>query len=217
MCSRFQSVTDDLTFQKAFGLSLPGRLGYDSVRAGTESVFIKKQADNAIAASDELQLEALFGFFGLSPQFLGIRKFDHQTFNTPFETISKNLGFSEAWSAGHRCVVPATAIYEPDWRSGVVRDTKVSRADGRIMGIAGLWAFLPSPVGAHALCFTMLTVKAENYLPMRNLLAPEEPKRMVVILPEESYSDWLQADVKSAEGFMKLYRPDNLLVEHSKS
>ena len=85
------------------------------------------------------------------------------------------------------------------------------------MGIAGLWAFLPSPIGAHAQCFTMLTVKAENYLPMRNLLAPEEPKRMVVILPEESYSDWLQADVKSAEGFMKLYRPDNLIVEYSKS
>ena len=34
----------------------------------------------------------------------------------------------------------APALYEPDWRSGKAVATRISKVDGRTMGIAALWS-----------------------------------------------------------------------------
>ena len=51
----------------------------------------------------------------------------------------------------------------------------------------------------------MLTVNAAEHELMRNFHKPEDEKRMVVILPADTYAAWL--DAKSAESmdFMRRY------------
>ena len=55
------------------------------------------------------------------------------------ETASVKRSFREAWKKAQHCIIPAVAIYEPDWRTGKAIPTRISRADGRLLGIAGLW------------------------------------------------------------------------------
>lgn len=40
------------------------------------------------------------------------------TFNARVEGIDKNYTFGPAWQRGQKCIVPADAFYEPDWRTG---------------------------------------------------------------------------------------------------
>ncbi|KPW36306.1 Orf14 [Pseudomonas coronafaciens pv. atropurpurea] len=51
----------------------------------------------------------------------------------------RNQSFRHAWRHAQHCIIPAVAIYEPDWRSGKTVVTRIARADGELLGIAGLW------------------------------------------------------------------------------
>ena len=49
-----------------------------------------------------------------------------------------------------------------DWRSGKAVATRITKADGRPMGIVGLWSVWEGPVGdVHS--FTRLTVNATEH------------------------------------------------------
>jgi putative SOS response-associated peptidase YedK len=50
--------------------------------------------------------------------------------------------------SSRHCVIPAQAIYEPDWRGGKAVATRIERADGEPMGIAGLWDSRKQPDGS---------------------------------------------------------------------
>lgn len=47
--------------------------------------------------------------------------------------------FGYARRRAQPCIIPADAIFEPDWRSGAAVATRFTRADGSPLGIAGLW------------------------------------------------------------------------------
>jgi putative SOS response-associated peptidase YedK len=213
MCSHFRAVTSPTVFESAFGIALPKQIAHRTVFAGTESAFIRKRKLKTVVTTDATVNEIVFGLFGVLPQWSDASTSGDSTFNTSFETLSQKSSFADAWSNGNRCIIPAEAIYEPDWRSGKAKDATISRADSQPLGIAGLWSALPSPVGKPVLCFTMLTVGAENYPPMQNLLRPEDDKRMVVILTEQVYEEWLHAGIDDAAKLMKLYPADQLMVK----
>ncbi len=72
------------------------------------------------------------------------------------------------------------------------------------MGIAGLWSSWKSPKGVlHS--FTMLTINADGHELMRQFHKPVDEKRMVVILPTDSYDDWLKAKPQDSMDFMRTY------------
>ena len=121
------------------------------------------------------------------------------------ETAATLPSFRDAWRKCHRCIIPAEAIYEPDWRSGKAVPARITRADGEPMGIAGLWSWWKSPAGLAVHSFTMLTINADEHALMRNYHKPADEKRMVVILPEEAYEDWLNAPAGQAMRFMTAY------------
>jgi len=91
------------------------------------------------------------------------------------------------------CIIPAEAFFEPDWRTGKPIPTRIARADGEPLGIAGLWSAWKSAKGDEVHSYTMLTVNAEDHPLMRLFHKPTDEKRMVVILPDERYQDWLTA------------------------
>ena len=98
---------------------------------------------------------------------------------------------------------PAQAIYEPDWRSGKAVPTRIERADGEPMGVAGLWSWWKAPTGEVLHSYTMLTINAEHHALMQQFHKPADEKRMVVILPPDSYQSWLDAPPENAMAFMQ--------------
>ena len=51
----------------------------------------------------------------------------------------------------------------------------------------------------------MLTINATDHPVMNQFHRPEDEKRMVVILPEDQYDAWLEANPGESMDFMKAY------------
>jgi putative SOS response-associated peptidase YedK len=49
----------------------------------------------------------------------------------------------------------------------------------------------------------MLTINADGHALMQQFHKPTDEKRMVVVLPKERYSDWLQATEKTSREYMQ--------------
>ena len=56
----------------------------------------------------------------------------------------------------------------------------------------------------------MLTINADEHALMHNYYKPGDEKRMVVVLPEEAYQDWLTAPAEQAMRFMSAYPAEGL-------
>lgn len=59
----------------------------------------------------------------------------------------------------------------------------------------------------------MLTVNADDHPFMRNFHKPDDEKRMVVILPEFQYDEWLNSKPESSFSFMRQYPSELLRVD----
>lgn len=82
--------------------------------------------------------------------------------------------FRDAWKQSQHCIIPADAIFKPDWRSGRAVPTRTVRADGESMGIAGLWSAWQSPQGERVHSFIMLTINAAQHPLMRLFHKPAD-------------------------------------------
>ncbi len=51
----------------------------------------------------------------------------------------------------------------------------------------------------------MLTINATEYPLMKLFHKPVDEKRMVIILPDEHYNDWLNAPVETSLGWLRPY------------
>lgn len=60
----------------------------------------------------------------------------------------------------------------------------------------------------------MLTLNANDHSFMRNFHKPEDEKRMVVILPDDHYDEWLQAKPQTRLDFIKQYPADQLVASN---
>lgn len=77
--------------------------------------------------------------FGLIPSWAKDAKVARTTYNARSETVGEKPSFRHAWEHGQLCIIPADAIYEPCYESGKAVRWRIERADGRPMGIAGIW------------------------------------------------------------------------------
>lgn len=212
MCSHYQGIKDRERFYKAFGVYPPDESGTYDVWPGYTSTFIRRPRE-ADSGDDAVPgFEALAGQFGLLPHWAKDRTFGRRTFNARSETAATLPSFRDAWRRGQRCIIPADAIFEPDWRSGKAVATRIARADGEPMGLAGLWSWWRAPQGDPVLSFTMLTINADSHALMRNMHKPGDEKRMVVVLPVAQYADWLDVPVDKAMGFMREYPAERMAV-----
>ncbi len=170
--------------------------------------------DEAVAA-----MEAVAANFGLLPGFAKEIKYGLHTYNARSETVAQFASFKHAWAKARHCIIPADAIYEPDWRTGKFVPTRISRADGETMGVAGLWNPWKSPSGEWINTFTMLTINADTHPIFRELHRPDpkrapdkQDKRMVVILNEDSYQSWLDATPEQSIDFMRQCPAERLIA-----
>jgi putative SOS response-associated peptidase YedK len=158
--------------------------------------------------------------FGLLPGFAKDIKYGVRTYNARSETVASLASFKGAWAKPRHCIVPCEAIYEPDWRTGKHVPSRISRADGETLRVAGLWHPWKSPAGEWVNSFTMLTINADAHEIFKELHRPDpkrdadkQDKRMVVILHEEEYSAWLDAPPEKSFDFLRHYPANRLTVK----
>ena len=209
MCSHYEAPAPQRVAE-TFGVE-PFEQGKLDLYPGYTGPFIRR----AELVDDESSVltEALQGAFGLIPTWSKDTKIVRSTYNCRSETASQKPSFRTAWRKAQHCIIPAAAIYEPDWRSGKAIATRIARADGEIMGIAGLWErWRDSGTGEDLHSFTMLTINADDHPFMRNYHKSQDEKRMVVILPQGLYGDWLNSGADDSMEFMRQYPADRMIV-----
>lgn len=210
MCSHYQAIKERERFFKAFGVYPPDDLGRYDVWPGYPATFIRRPHE--IESGDEAvpEREALTGLFGMVPHWSADTKITRHTFNARTETVAVKPSFRDAWKRAQHCIIAADAIFEPDWRNGKAVPTRIARADGEPMGIAGLWSWWKSPKGDVVHSFSMLTINADAHPLMCLYHKPTDKKRMVVILPQAQYDDWLRAAPEESMEFLRPYPADQL-------
>lgn len=213
MCAHYDPQTDPARLKAHFGVGdLP--LGLKpSLWPGYHGPFLRRHEFADVGDEAVPFRELLVGSFGLIPHWAKDTTIARHTYNARSETVHEKPSFREAWRLSRHCIIPAEAIYEPDWRSGKAVPTRISRADGKPMGIAGLWASWKNPTGDLTYSYTMLTINADQHPFMRQFHKPDDEKRSVVILHERDYDAWLQAPTADRRDFLYPYPADALVAE----
>ncbi len=159
--------------------------------------------------------EAAVGQFGLVPTWVksasDAKLRSTKLVNARAETVTTSNNFRGAWLAAKRCIVPMMAFQEDDLRSGKAVPTRISRVDGRPMGVAGLWESWSGTDGTTIVSFCLLTVNANSHALMHRYQQPGAEKRMPAVLNEGAYDAWLTARSEKAREFLRAY-PANWLT-----
>ena len=213
MCSHYQAIKQDELAWRRFGVRPPAGEVKTDLWPGYLGSFIRRHRHADVGDDAVPEREALPGLFGMVPHWSKDTKITRHTFNARSETVAEKPSFRDAWRKGQRCIIPAQAFYEPDWRSGKAVATRIMRSDGEPMGLAGLWTWWKSPAGEEIHSYTMLTINADAHPVMQQFHRPADEKRMVVILPESSYSGWLQAPVPRLVDYLLPYPAELLTAE----
>lgn len=211
MCSNYDAVISPDRLRMYFGVNNPpGGLRRD-IWPVYEAPFVRRHPHADVRDDAVPPREAMMGLFGLVPHWAGEVSFGRRTYNARSETVAEKPSFRDAWRNAQHCIVPVDAIYEPDWRSGRSVPTRIERKDGKPMGVAGLWTSNRKATGSEVFSFTMLTVNADSHELFKHFHKPQDEKRMVVILQEHQYGDWLAADAHGSMSFMRQF-PAHLLI-----
>jgi putative SOS response-associated peptidase YedK len=153
--------------------------------------------------------------FGMVPAWSDLQMYKN-TYNARSETVADRASFRNAWQRGQFCIVPADAIFEPNYESGRAERWAVRSADDKPLGIAGIWDWRPDgPGGKPLLSFSMLTINADDHPLMKRFHKPGEEKRSVVMLEEDDFEAWLEADPLDAGAFLKPYAAEKLAAAAS--
>jgi len=179
--------------------------------------IIRRPAERGTGDDAVPEVEAVPAHYGLLPGFAKDIKYGVRTYNARAETVHELASFKNAWAKARHCIIPCEAIYEPDWRTGKHIPTRITRADGEPLGVAGLWQPWKSPAGQWVNSFAMITINADTHAVFKELHRPDpkrppemQDKRMVVILNDDAYLAWLDAPAERARDFLVQYPADRL-------
>jgi len=210
MCSHYLALKERELFERSFGARLATGAFKEDMWPKYEGVFVRRPPEHDAGDEAVPDVEATTGRWGLISALTRTPNTKLSTFNARSETAATSFTFGNAWRRGQHCIIPAEAIFEPDWRSGKAVPTKFTRADGKPIGVAGLWDRWRSPEGELVESYTMLTINADDHQLFRDYHQAGKEKRMVVILPEGSYNDWLTCGVARTREFLNPYPHDML-------
>lgn len=202
MCSHYQALRDRERYRRHFGVDAPESMDKFDLWPQSMGTFIRRHPHADVGDEAVPEREAVPAMFGLVPHWAEDTKIARRTYNARTETVAVKPSFRDAWRRARHCIIPADAFYEPDWRTGRAVATRIARADGNPMGIAGLWDSWRAPTGELLHSYTLLTINADHHELMRRFHKPTDEKRMVVILPDDAYDAWLAASAEQSAAFL---------------
>jgi putative SOS response-associated peptidase YedK len=209
MTAHFESVQNAAMYPDAFDVKAPELAIEHDLWPRKLGVFVRNAPATEGAAPDAKPVRQIgVGQFGCVPQWVKSAS-DAKLRSTKMvtarsETVTTSNNFRDAWLAGHRCIVPMMAFFEDDWRSGKAVPTRITRVDGKPMGVAGIWERWAKD-GTEITSFTLLTVNANSHALLHRYQQNGNEKRMPVILGEGAYDAWLHAKPEKAREFMRAY------------
>lgn len=213
MCSHYDPLIHPQRLADHFEVSdLPLNLK-PSLWPGYLGPFVRRHPLTEVGDAVAPERELLVGSFGLIPHWSKDTTIARHTYNARTETVHEKPSYRDAWRQRRHCIIPAEAFYEPDWRSGKAVSSRIRRADGEPLGIAGLWSAWRQPSGETLHSFTMLTINADSHPLMRQFHKPDDEKRMVVILNEADYGAWLTAGEVERRTLLAPFPAEQLIAE----
>jgi putative SOS response-associated peptidase YedK len=213
MCSHYQAIKDRERYFRKFGVYPPPHDYVQDMWPKYTGTFIRRPPEAGSGDDAVPMREAEAGRWGLVPSDTNdaAKQLKLSTFNARAESVARSFTFGGAWRKAQHCIIPADAIYEPDWRTGRHVPTRIAGADGEPLGMAGLWDRWESAAGPM-LSYTMLTINADEHAFMCRYQRPGDEKRMVVILRPEDYDAWLNGPARSSMDFMRQCPPAELVA-----
>ncbi|SVC89167.1 uncharacterized protein METZ01_LOCUS342021 [marine metagenome] len=140
-------------------------------------------------------------YWGLIPHWAKDRKMATRTINARSETVHEKPSFRHCIRR-KRCILPASGFYE--WHTiGELRQPHyISKSDGSLLALAGLWDTWESENGIIESC-TILTTEANSFMqPIHD--------RMPVILERLDYSDWLDCSDEDPSRFLRQFPAEKM-------
>jgi len=223
MCSHYISERRRAYYRKHYGIELPpdweAPRGSSHVYPTQVAPIVRRPPERESGDEAVPEFEMVMAHFGLLPGFAKDVKYGVRTYNARTETVASLASFKNAWAKGRRCIVPCEAIFEPDWRTGTHIPTRFTAANDETLGVAGIWSPWKAPTGEWVDSFAMLTINADDHPVMKHMHRPDpkrpivmQDKRMVVILPEAQYEEWLDAPAERSMNFMNQYPAERLVM-----
>jgi putative SOS response-associated peptidase YedK len=212
MTAHFESLQNAALYPDALDVAAPVSLLERDVWPRKLGLFMRHVVPTG-EVSDEAAVhkplrELAVGQFGFVPPWVksvsDAKLRSTKMVNARSETVTTSNNFRDAWLAGQRCIVPMMAFFEDDWRSGKAVPTRITRVDGKPMGVAGIWERWAKD-GTEIISFTLLTVNANSHALLHRYQQNGNEKRMPVILGEGAYDAWLNTKPEKAREFMRAY------------
>ena len=139
MCSHYQAVKTRERYRQRFDVEPPSAPSKQEVWPGYVGSFIRRHPLGDAAHETLAQREAVSGLFGLVPHWATDTKITRHTYNARTETVAEKPSFRDAWRKAQHCIIPAEAIYEPDWRSGKAVPTRIAEEYAAARQISGIF------------------------------------------------------------------------------
>ncbi|MNK95721.1 hypothetical protein D3C87_1159700 [compost metagenome] len=222
MCSHYQTLKDAELLLKKFGVPQKPALEKYDMWPRYQGVFVRRPPEHDAGDEAVPEREATVGRWGLISASTGPDGLDKaaklSTFNARDDRVANAFTFRNAWRRAQHCIIPADAIFEPDWRPVYENTrknpvaTRFTRADGAPLGVAGLWDRYRDAAGQWQDSYTMLTINADADPLFRDYHQAGKEKRMVVILPEGAYGEWLTASAEDSRDFLVPFPADRLIA-----
>ncbi len=183
----------------------------ESIRTETLSASFNVAPTDAVYAVAEHDGQRLLGSFrwGLIPSWAKDRKIGARNINARSETVAEKPAFRDSFLK-RRCLIPADGFFE--WQR--LPKGKLPHyfygSDAKPLALAGLWANWKDPeTGDWVRTCTILTGGP-------NSLVEDIHDRMPVILPESTWSDWLDRENQDRghlESLLAVF-PDEMMSKH---
>ena len=141
MTAHFESVQNAAMYSDAFDVAAPEIAFERDLWPRKLGVFVRNAPAAEVAVPDAKPVRELaVGQFGFVPQWVksasDAKLRSTKMVNARSETVTTSNNFRDAWLAGQRCIVPMMAFFEDDWRSGKAVPTRITRVDGKPMGLS---------------------------------------------------------------------------------
>lgn len=215
MCNRYTSPRD-AAIERYWQLK-PG----DAWRGGAvyphaPGPFIRR-ARHEVRYATELAI----GPWGLIPWFAKTPRLTYATNNARSEELASKASYKLPWARGQRCVIPAVDFDEPCWETGKNVWWRFRRADGDLLGLAGLWnTWTDKDTGEVHESYTVLTINADHHPIMRRMHKPDpklppdqQDKRSVVPIELEDVHAWPAGTVEQATELLRSPADDLFVAE----
>jgi putative SOS response-associated peptidase YedK len=193
MCGRFALTLDPSELQDAFpDFLFPTK--------GTRRYNIAP-SQPILALPNDGSKQADFFIWGLIPSWAKEPSIGTRLVNARAETLAEKPSFRSAYKY-HRCIIFSDGFYEWQARPGLKSKTPhfIRLKSGGPFAFAGLWENWQPADGSEVLSTTIITTEP-------NELIASIHNRMPVILPANSYSQWLDPAPQSPDRLNPLLLP----------